>query len=248
MLFRSSGFSADWLSLREPADIAARSSALVDFVAGACQGGGHALDLGGGTGANVRFLASRLPLIRWTLVDDDPHLLSRVPEGVTACRADLNVVLEDDALFAGCVLVTASALLDLVSDAWLGRLVARCRASGAAVLFALSYDGRIVCEPGDPDDRAVRDLVNALRDPHRRQQPVGQAHADAPGLRHGHQVDEHEEERRLVHRLPGLPDNQRGSVRAAASAPSPNRLLRRSDSGHADGHSNHDYLGRHVLR
>ncbi|MBI3491471.1 MAG: class I SAM-dependent methyltransferase, partial [Acidobacteria bacterium] len=57
-------------------------------------------------------------------------------------------------------MVTASALLDLVSESWLRALAERCRANGAAVLFALSYDGRIQCSPEEPEDALVRDLVN----------------------------------------------------------------------------------------
>jgi hypothetical protein len=56
--------------------------------------------------------------------------------------------------------VTASALLDLVSEAWLSELAARCADEGAAVLFALSYDGRIGCSPQDPADEAVAAFVN----------------------------------------------------------------------------------------
>jgi hypothetical protein len=63
-------------------------------------------------------------------------------------------------MFSGRALVTASALLDLVSEAWLRALVARCREAGAAVLFALSYDGRIEFSPEDPADAEVRELVN----------------------------------------------------------------------------------------
>jgi hypothetical protein len=57
-------------------------------------------------------------------------------------------------------LVTAAALLDLVSESWLRELASRCRGRGAAVLFALSYDGRIQCSPSDPEDAGIRDLVN----------------------------------------------------------------------------------------
>ena len=57
-------------------------------------------------------------------------------------------------------LVTASALLDLVSAAWIDALAERCRLSRAASLFALTYDGRIVWTPADRDDEMVRDLVN----------------------------------------------------------------------------------------
>src|SRR5690606_35877728 len=57
-------------------------------------------------------------------------------------------------------LVTASALLDLVSADWLRRLSAFCAEAEAAVLFALTYDGRIEAMPRHPDDELVRELVN----------------------------------------------------------------------------------------
>jgi len=152
-----SGFSAEWLALREPADAAARSRGLAGFAGRP----GRLLDLGGGTGANIRYLSSHLPSPQhWTLVDDDVELLGRAPAGVTRCRRDLNAVVDDDELFRDCALVTASALLDLVSAQWLAKLVRRCRAADAAVLFALSYDGRIACSPREPDDEEVRRLVN----------------------------------------------------------------------------------------
>jgi hypothetical protein len=57
-------------------------------------------------------------------------------------------------------LVTASALLDLVSEPWLESLAERCQEDGAAALFALSYDGRLVCFPQEPEDEHVRELIN----------------------------------------------------------------------------------------
>jgi hypothetical protein len=66
----------------------------------------------------------------------------------------------DGNLFKGRALVTASALLDLVSDAWLEALVSRCFEAGAAVLFALTYNGRIDYAPAEPEDDWIRDLVN----------------------------------------------------------------------------------------
>ncbi len=57
--------------------------------------------------------------------------------------------------------MTASALLDLVSRSWVETLATICRDVRAVVLFALSYDGRIECDPEAPGDAAVRDLVNA---------------------------------------------------------------------------------------
>jgi hypothetical protein len=56
--------------------------------------------------------------------------------------------------------VTASALLDLVSERWLRDLAAACRSAGAAVLFALSYNGQSRCSPSEPEDDAIRELVN----------------------------------------------------------------------------------------
>ena len=151
-----SGFSAEWLALREPADAAARSNLFAGRPFP-----GRLIDLGGGTGANVRYLASRLPSPQdWLLVDNDPALLARAPAGVATLRADLNAIVDDDELFRGAALVTASALLDLVSEPWLAKLVLRCRAADAAVLFAVSYDGRIDCSPQDPEDDEVRRLVN----------------------------------------------------------------------------------------
>ena len=152
-----SGFSAEWLALREPVDTAARSHTLVQFIARS----GRILDLGGGTGANVRYLSGRLPSPQyWTIVDDDPVLLSQAPATATCVRADLNSVLDDHELFEGTSIVTASALLDLVSESWLTTLVARGRAAGAAMLFALSYDGRIELSPAESDDDEIRRLVN----------------------------------------------------------------------------------------
>ena len=70
-------FSPDWLALREPADAEARSSRLTRLVGDALPHDlVHALDLGTGTGANVRYLAGRLPVRQdWLLVDDDPQLI-----------------------------------------------------------------------------------------------------------------------------------------------------------------------------
>jgi len=105
----------------------------------------------------------------WLLVDRDAALLARVP----ACSDRLTCTLEtrqvdlstlNEAvkirIFDDRALVTASALLDLVSRDWLRSLADRCHEGGAAVLFALSYDGRIRCSPDDPDDEVIRELVN----------------------------------------------------------------------------------------
>jgi hypothetical protein len=158
-----SGFSAEWLALREPADAAARSNELVSFVIRDLDhvvARARCLDLGGGTGANIRYLSTRLPAPQqWTIVDDDAGLLARAPAGVATRHADLSQIVDDD-LLRDCALVTASALLDLVSEAWLTRVIDGCRRSGAAVLFALTYDGRTVCGPDEPEDEDITRLVN----------------------------------------------------------------------------------------
>lgn len=97
----------------------------------------------------------------WLLVDHDPALLARVPKTADVATRCMDLsTLDDRAIFDGRSLVTASALLDLVSDVWLRALAVRCAGSGAAVLFALSYDGRIVCSPEDRDDHAIVARVN----------------------------------------------------------------------------------------
>ena len=158
---------AAWLALREPADVAARSSALTSAVTGVLPRKSplRVLDLGSGTGSNVRYLSARLPGAQeWLLVDRDPDLLSQVPGGTATCRIEtlsrnLNT-LDDAGIFSGRDLVTASALLDLVSARWLDTLAARCRACGAAVLFALTYNGESRCSPVEPEDDIIRDLMN----------------------------------------------------------------------------------------
>jgi len=171
-------FSAEWLSLREPADARARSQSLAHAVAARTTTvhRGEAqpisiLDLATGTGANVRYLGRFFrEAVRWTLVDYDEALLGVLLERMAAwadARGDtLSVVpadlqaLEAAAVFGECDLITASALLDLVSESWLCRLAVRCRETRAPILFALTYDGRIECSPEDPGDAIVRDLVN----------------------------------------------------------------------------------------
>jgi hypothetical protein len=162
-----SGFSSAWLALREPADASARSTEVTTRVLAALAGRVpvRAVDLGCGTGSNVRYLSSpaRLPdALEWRLVDHDPALLAiardTLPHVVETRVADLRDPGDD--VFAGCDLVTASALLDLVSESWLARFVDASRRAGACVLVALNYDGRIDCTPVDHDDAFVRDLVN----------------------------------------------------------------------------------------
>jgi SAM-dependent methyltransferase len=159
---RENTFSADWLALREPADTAARSASLTDALARALPATRplRILDLGAGSGANARYLIEKLPSPQaWLLVDHDASLLARAAASVsceTRCL-DLNVVAGQP---IDADLVTASALLDLVSESWLRALAEQCAVSRPAVLFALTYDGRIEYSSADPEDELVRGLVN----------------------------------------------------------------------------------------
>lgn len=158
-------FSPHWLALRAPFDTAARSTApegrLAAWLAG--RRSVSVVDLGAGSGNNLAHLAPRLPAAQhWTLVDADGVLLAEAARrhpGVAIREGDLAGDL--DALIPdGTDLVTASALIDLVSEAWLARLAARVRAVGCALLVVLTYDGRIDWERETEADAEVRALVN----------------------------------------------------------------------------------------
>ena len=156
------GFSAEWLSLREPADSRARDVGLTARFVEIAHSRRRFVDLACGTGANFRYLGPRVGG-DWRLVDSDTTLLARVG-AVDGCETQTQVLDLATGLpqldLGPQVMVTASALLDLVSDRWLVQLVGLCSASRCAALFALSYDGRIALTPSDPDDEWIRQLVN----------------------------------------------------------------------------------------
>ena len=132
----------------------------------------------------MRYLSSRLPVPQhWLVVDRDPQLLAEGPRPSVTCHIEtlcLNLGapadLADPVLFAGRHLVTASALLDLVSDQWLRTLAGRCRTTGAAALFALNYNGRSRCTPAEAEDDTIRDLMNR----HQRANDMGFGRAAGP--------------------------------------------------------------------
>jgi SAM-dependent methyltransferase len=188
-----SEFSDDWLALRAAADSRARADRLVQRLRIERGGCLEVLDLGCGTGANLRHLAPLLGAAgareqHWTCVDHADPLLARLAprtadwaaeQGhrfaghgrgfsiqtngwvcrVETCAVDLAAGLAALQLPADG-LVTASALLDLVSAAWLDDLLARCRGARCQLLFALSYDGRCDLRPTHPEDAGVIALVN----------------------------------------------------------------------------------------
>jgi len=163
------GFSADWLELREPYDLRARNSDVLDAVAGHVAGR-HSIgvvDLACGTGSTFRAIASRLaPRQDWRLVDNDLGLLGRAamlarPSGNSVRAVPIDLALDLEAALDGPIdLVATSALLDLVSEEWLERLVVEAAVRHLPVYAALIYDGRAVLAPSDPLDRKIIATVN----------------------------------------------------------------------------------------
>lgn len=174
-------FSPDWLALRSPADAAARDAGLVaalDDWARARPGPLRVVDLGCGAGATFAALDAHLPGADWLLVDNDPELLeiaarlNPADPGAGGVRTGrVNLAEDVEGAVAGADLVTASALFDLVSAAWIERFV-RALPPHAAVYAALSYDGAEAWEPAHP---AERDAQRAFRAHQRRDKGFGPA-------------------------------------------------------------------------
>ena len=162
-----SGFSAQWLALREPYDQAARNSAVLDAVADAFAGasGVSVTDLGCGTGATMRAISPRLPARQnWRLVDNDEALLAAArkatPAGAIVDTVAIDLAHDIEQAVGACDLVATSALLDLVSAAWLDRLVGSMVRLSRPLYAALSYDGAVALTPGTRHDAAVIAAVN----------------------------------------------------------------------------------------
>jgi hypothetical protein len=165
-----SGFSADWLALREPHDVRARNPAVLDAVIASLKAfrSIRIVDLACGTGSTLRALSPRIAgQQNWRLCDNDLGLLARAsattkPAGVTVTTMPLDLNRDLEAVLDGPVdLITTSALLDLVSEPWLERLAVEIVARSIPLYAALSYDGRIELSPTDPLDAAIIATVNA---------------------------------------------------------------------------------------
>jgi hypothetical protein len=173
----------DWLALREPADAAARASDLADLVARTVRGSTAVTihDLGAGTGSMLRWLAPRLPgPQRWVLYDRDPDLLALAAGGppgtaaadgtpVTVATRTGDITRLDAADLAGtggpdgrhATLVTASALLDMLTRDEIERIVATCVAADCPTLLTITVIGRVELTPIDPLDAIVTEAFNA---------------------------------------------------------------------------------------
>jgi hypothetical protein len=157
--------SREWLALREPADAAARANDLVERLTRQLPATGPRVihDLGCGTGAMARWLAPVLPGPQhWILHDLDADLLdvaASEPPGPAADGgavtletrpSDISRLLPGD--LAGSTLITASALLDILTEEELSALITVSVGAGCLVLLTLSVVGRVELTPAEPLD------------------------------------------------------------------------------------------------
>lgn len=176
------GFSPDWLALREPVDHAARNPQVLSAVGAhfAAKPSMSVLDLGCGAGSNLRGSFSALPdRQHWTLVDYDSALLgharTRLTEWADEAREQgEELVLSKDGKVITVDtrqvdlakdlewvlgwqpdLVTAAALFDLVSKRWIERFVAVLTSLKLPLYAALNYDGREHWKPAHRADAGV---------------------------------------------------------------------------------------------
>jgi hypothetical protein len=176
-----------WLAVRVAADTAARATTvstllpeLINYLIDTRGLRGHVLeiiDLGAGTGANQRWLASRLPFQqRWIHLDHDPTISRSLPLPDDTVIIDGTVEALERLLADGASdhrVVTCSALLDVLTT---GHLGAVCRAvinNQVPALFSLSVTGSQSISPMDPHDQRLLDAFND------HQQRAGRAGPDA---------------------------------------------------------------------
>lgn len=162
--------SAEWLTLREDADARSRSRRLARVAARLVHEPVVVHDLGSGTGSMMRWLAPFLPGPQtWVLHDWNADLLERAASAPAVDASGELVRIEtsvehaehlrpDD--LAGASLVTASALLDVLTRDEVDAVVDACVAAGAPTFLSLSVIGRVRLEPADPGDRVFQETFN----------------------------------------------------------------------------------------
>ncbi len=183
-----SGFDPAWLALREPADHRARNAELARALAArfALRDAISVVDLGCGSGSNLRALAEALPATQtWTLVDYDRALLaaarttlsswadSATEDGedrlalsakgraltVRFLRYDLNADL-GPVLGEAPDLVTAAAFFDLASPQFIRRLAHAVIERRAVFYTVLTYNGIQHWTPRRPADNQMTGAFN----------------------------------------------------------------------------------------
>ena len=165
--------SPDWLALREPADAAARAIDLVAKVRQFLPAGEPVVvhDLGCGTGSMARWLAPQLAGPQhWVMYDRDADLLARAAADIPPLTADgsrvtvetrrRDITTLDQRDLAGASLITASALLDMLTAAEVERIVRSCVAAACPALLTISVIGRVTLTSSDPLDGAIASAFN----------------------------------------------------------------------------------------
>ena len=166
--------SGRWLALREPADAAARAQDLVEELGRHLPATGRRVihDLGCGTGAMGRWLAPLLPgPQRWVAHDRDADLLEGAAADLPGPAADgaavsveakqTDITRLHPGELADATLITASGLLDLLTEDELTGLVSVCVGAGCPTLLTLTVVGRVDLTPADPLDRRVAAAFDA---------------------------------------------------------------------------------------
>jgi SAM-dependent methyltransferase len=181
-------FSAEWLALREPVDHRSTSAKLRAEVAKAFAHSDplRIVDMGCGSGSNLRGLAPGLPQNQhWTLVDWDAALLAHAREALTQWAETSNadgqtLVLEkagkhlrvnflqadlarhvENALDIGVDLVTAAAFFDLVSEDWIEAFAKAMALRKLPLYTVLTYDGHEHWSPAHRADAAMNAAFHA---------------------------------------------------------------------------------------
>ncbi len=179
-----SGFSPDWLALRETADHRSRSQSLANTLQTRFlqRESINVIDLGCGTGSNLRATSALLPDKQcWTLVDNDPALLAAAKDALIAW-ADESLIVQDQLelrkgrarlyvrfrqadlmtelesvldLDPQTDLVTASAFFDLASPAFIQKFAAAIAKRRAVFYTVLTYNGIQRWTPRTPLDQSL---------------------------------------------------------------------------------------------
>ena len=182
-----SGFSPEWLALREPVDHRSRDAGLGPRLAERFSAAASVsvVDLGCGSGSNLRATSALLGERQtWTLVDYDERLLAAarerlsawadtaamVGDGLALTKAGKSIVVGfrqadltrdlDNALGSAPDLVTASAFFDLCSTNFIEAFARAVAARRSAFYTVLTYDG---VQHWLPAHEADRDMLDAFR-------------------------------------------------------------------------------------
>ena len=175
-----SGFSIEWLNLREVSDHRSRDKELlktaVDWLNNLKAKDKVIVDLGSGTGSTIRGLQrykTLTPSVQWRLVDNDPELLAEAVHrhseeySIESFLVDLSATQKLP--LKSVSLITASALLDLVSGDFIRDLCQLIKEKNEdrplGFYSALNYDGCIKWTPFHPLDAAI--LMNFNTDQRR---------------------------------------------------------------------------------